>query len=153
MTMRINLKENECKRILSKNYIGHLGYIYLDRPFVVPITYFYDKDRNSIICYSGDGHKIMALRKNNAVALEVAEIENVNNWQSVLVEGVYEELENGDAKAQLHDFSLGVKDLIIKKERRDLNFISEFSSKIFNEDIPIVFTIRIEGITGKKRRT
>jgi nitroimidazol reductase NimA-like FMN-containing flavoprotein (pyridoxamine 5'-phosphate oxidase superfamily) len=93
------------------------------------------------------------MRKNNAVALEVPEIESVNNWQSVLVEGTYEELSDGDAKAQLHDFSLGVKDLIIKKERRDLHFISEFSSKIYNEEIPVVFVIRIEGISGKKRRT
>jgi len=151
--MRKNLDKDECKRILSNNYIGHLAYIYRKRPFVVPITYFYDENANVIICYSGEGHKISAMRKNNAVSMEVPEIESVNSWQSVQVEGVFEELEGSDAKAQLHGFSLGVKDLIIKKERRDLHFISEFSSKIYKDDIPIVFRIRIEEISGKKRRS
>jgi len=151
--MRKNLDKEECKRILGNNYIGHLAYIYRKHPFVVPITYYYDESSNAIICYSGEGHKISAMRKNSAVSLEVSEIESVNNWQSVLVEGVFEELEGIDAKAQLHGFSLGVKDLIIQKERRDLHFISEFSSKIYKDDIPIVFKIQIEEITGKKRRS
>ncbi len=151
--MRKNLDKDECTRILGNNYIGHLAYIYLNRPFVVPITYYFNEKANTIICYSGEGHKIAAMRKNNAVSMEVAEIESVNNWQSVQIEGVFEELEGSDAKAQLHGFSLGVKDLIIKKERRDLHFISEFSSKIYKEDIPIVFKIRIEEMTGKMRKS
>jgi len=151
--MRKSLDKDECKLILGNNYIGHIAYIYRKRPFVVPITYYYDEKANTIICYSGIGHKIAAMRKNNAVSIEVSEIESVNNWQSVLVEGDFEELHGGDAKAQLHGFSLGVKDLIIKKERRDLHFISEFSSKIYKEEIPIVFKIKIEEITGKKRKS
>ena len=70
---------------------------------------------------------------------------------SVLVQGIFNELEGSVAKAQLHEFSLGVKDLILKKEQRKLDFISEFSSKIYNDDLPIVFTIKIEEITGKIR--
>ena len=57
-----------------------------------------------------------------------------------------------DAKSKLHEFSLGVKDLIHKKEHRELNFIHEFSSKIYKDDLPIVFSIKIEEITGKMRR-
>lgn len=149
--MYINLDDQEIKFILENNYIGHLGYIYLNKPYVVPITYYFDKEENSIICYSGEGHKINAMRKHNAVSLLVEEIESIGNWESVLVHGVFEQHFGSDAKAYLHKFSLGVKQVVLEKEHKKLDFISEFSSKIFNENVPAVFIIKIEGITGKKR--
>ncbi len=138
--------------ILSTNYIGYLGYVYKNEPFVVPITYFYNEEQNSIICYSANGHKVNALRKNGTVSLCVADIDSVNDWKSVLVQGRYEEHSGSDAKTLLHEFSLGVKDLILRKENRDLDFISQFSSKIYNDDVPIVFVIKIEAISGRKRK-
>ncbi|WP_040278891.1 pyridoxamine 5'-phosphate oxidase family protein [Psychroserpens damuponensis] len=146
------LNQNESTNLLESNYIGNLSYIYRDRPFVAPITYFFDKANNVIIGYSAEGHKINAMRKNNNVALAVSETDSVNSWESVLAHGTFLELFGSDAKAQLHIFSLGVKDLIIKKEHRKLDFISEFSSKIYKDDLPIVFQIKIEEITGKMRR-
>ena len=142
-----SIPTEECELLLQQNYIGHLAYVYQHRPFVVPITYFY-KDAK-IICYSNDGHKIKALRTNNAVALEVAEIGSVNNWQSAVAHGTYEELDGITAKAMLHEFSLGVKDVVLKKE---FDFIREFSVKIENGLIPIVFVIHVEEMTGKVRR-
>ncbi|WAC02775.1 pyridoxamine 5'-phosphate oxidase family protein [Lacinutrix neustonica] len=147
-----NLVNKESLFILNHNYIGHLGYIYHDRPYVVPITYYFDEKEGVIVGYSGEGHKINAMRKHNFVSLEVAEIKSVNHWQSVLVEGAYEELEGSFAKAKLHEFSLGVKDVILNTEQRDVDYINEFSAKIYKDDVPIVFIIRIAEITGKKRR-
>lgn len=138
--------------ILSKNYIGYLGYIYNNEPFISPITYFFDKEKNYIICYSGDGHKLNALRKNNAASLCVTNIDSVNDWKSILVNGKFKQHYGSDAKAILHQFSLGVKDLILQKENRDLDFISQFSSKIYDDNIPIVFTISVDEITGKMRK-
>lgn len=145
-----NLDKDDCQLLLKQNYIGHLGYIYKNRPYVIPITYFYVG--NKIICYSGEGHKIDAMRKHAPVSLEVSDIESVDHWQSIAVHGTYEEFEGSTAKALLHDFSLGIKDVILKKEHRGLSYISEFSAKIANNDMPIVFVINIEEITGKMRR-
>ncbi|WP_407704302.1 pyridoxamine 5'-phosphate oxidase family protein [Winogradskyella bathintestinalis] len=94
--------------------MGHLVYIYKNQPFVVPITYFYTDHK--IICYSGKGYKINALRKCNSVALEVSEITNLHIWKSDVVHGKYQELKGSTAKALLHTFSLGVKDVIMQKE-------------------------------------
>ncbi|WP_299336410.1 pyridoxamine 5'-phosphate oxidase family protein [uncultured Psychroserpens sp.] len=146
------LKHKECIHILTNNYIGHLAYTYMNKPFVVPVTYFFDEKINAIIGYSAEGHKVKAMRKKPSVCMEVSEIDSVNVWDSVLIHGQYEELEGSNAKAHLHDFSLGVKDLIIRKEHRKLDFISQFSSKIFKDDFPIIFLIKIEEITGKMRR-
>lgn len=145
------LTEIECINILEDNYIGNLSYIYRGRPFIAPITYFYDKKNNVIIGYSAEGHKVRAMRKNANVCLNVSEIDSVNSWMSVLVQGEFQELKGSEAKAQLHIFSLGVKDLIIKNEHRELDFISEFSSKIYNDDLPVIFRIKIDELTGRLR--
>jgi len=146
------LTQNNSYKLLESNYIGHLAYIYRNRPFIAPTTYFFDKEKNVIICYSDEGHKIRAMRKNTAVSLEVSEIDSVNNWDAILVHGMFKELEGSNAKSYLHTFSLGVKDLIILKEQRKLDFINQFSSKIYKGDVPIIFIIEIEEITGRMRR-
>lgn len=141
----------ECKYLLKRNFIGYLAYIYNNHPYVVPITYYYDDNENAIIGYSGNGHKVKALRNNNATSLEVAEIDSVNNWKSVLVHGTYWEFEGTAAKINLHKFSEGVKEIIKNKEGKQLRHISEFSSKIFKEGLPVVFQIEIKELTGKER--
>jgi nitroimidazol reductase NimA-like FMN-containing flavoprotein (pyridoxamine 5'-phosphate oxidase superfamily) len=148
-----NLNLTESTKILASNYIGNLSYIYRDRPYIVPITYFFDKEKNVIIGYSAEGHKIKAMRQNENVSLGVSEVNSVNSWNSILAQGTYNELSGSNSKAQLHIFSLGVKDLIITKEHRKLDYISEFSAKVFNEDLPVVFQIKVEEITGKIRRS
>ena len=146
-----NLEAKEIDYILENNYIGQIGYIYNNRPFVVPITYFFDKENSAIICYSGDGHKMNAMRKNPTVSLLVSDVDTVTAWKSVLVHGVFEQHFGSDAKAYLHKFSLGIKAVILEKEHSKANFISDFSSKIYKDNVPSVFIIKIEDITGKKR--
>lgn len=150
--MITNLKKQECLKILHNNYIGHLAYVYKNSPFIVPITYFYDTKNIIIVGYSGEGHKTKALRLNNAVVLEVAEITAVDNWQSVLVHGTFKELSGPDAKHYLHEFSNGIKKQIANKEQKDVEFIREFSGKTSFESPPIVYQIIIEEITGKQRK-
>jgi nitroimidazol reductase NimA-like FMN-containing flavoprotein (pyridoxamine 5'-phosphate oxidase superfamily) len=145
------LKQKECLHILTNNYIGNLAYIYRDRPFIAPITYFFDAENNIIIGYSAEGHKINAMRKNSNVSVNVAEIDSVNDWKSVLAHGSFEELSSCTSKAKLHQFSIGVKDLIITREHRKLDFINEFSSKIYTDDLPVIFQIKVKEITGKMR--
>ena len=149
--MMKSLELEEIKYVLQSNFIGYLSYIFQNKPFVVPITYFYEEEKQIIICYSAEGHKISAMRKNPDVSLQVSNIQSVNDWKSVLVHGKFELHYGGDAKAYLHQFSLGVKDVITEKEHVRPDFISEFSSKIYKDDVPIVFLIRINEMTGKKR--
>ena len=151
--MYITLDQKASKSILKNEYLGHLSYIYQNRPFVVPITYYYDAERNVIICYSAEGHKMNAMRKNNEVALNIVDVDHLTKWKSVMVHGKFEQLFGSDAKSYLHVFSLGIKTLISEKELVELSFISEFSSKAINENIPMIFIIKIEEITGKMRKS
>ena len=145
------LPHNKSSFILANNYIGYLSYIFKNRPFIVPITYYFNEENNTVIGYSAKGQKTSAMRKNTIVSLAVAEIESVNHWKSVLAHGTYKEIEGSEAKAYLHQFSLGVKDIITKKEHERPDFISDFSSKISKEDVSVVFIITIDSITGRMR--
>jgi nitroimidazol reductase NimA-like FMN-containing flavoprotein (pyridoxamine 5'-phosphate oxidase superfamily) len=149
--MITSLKKKECAHLLADNYIGQLAYIDNDRPLIVPISYYFDKKSITIIGYSDEGHKTKAMRKKNKVSLQVSDIKNTDNWCSVLALGVYEEVTGPDAKKYLHEFAAGIKDLILIKEERNLHFIGEFSCKTYTDNIPIVFKIHIEEMTGKRR--
>ncbi|GAB4159904.1 MAG: hypothetical protein Tsb0033_15140 [Winogradskyella sp.] len=144
-----SLEQKRCSDILKNNYIGYLSYINNSRPYTIPITYYYNDEENYIICYSGDGHKIKSMRKQTSISMTVADILSNNKWQSVMVHGEYAEIDGGTAKLYLHEFSLGIKNLVLKKEHKDLDYISQFSSKIYNMEIPIVFLIKIDEMTGK----
>lgn len=151
MIEKLNLED--CIHILEQNYIGYLSYIAQRTPHTVPVTYFFDKNTNCLIFYSAQGEKINAMRNYNWVSLLVTEISSINYWNSVLVKGKFNELEGLDAKVKLHDFSLGVKDLIRIKEHKKMNFLNEFSSRIFKNTTPIVYQVEELEISGRLRRS
>lgn len=146
-----DLKNYENKHLLKTNFIGNLSYLWKNKPYVIPITYYYNEEDNCIISYSGEGHKINAMRINNSVSLGVTEIKSVNNWQSVLLHGKFKELRGTHAKQQLHKFALGVKKIMFIKENNYPELISDFSSKITSKGTPLVFCIKVMEITGKSR--
>lgn len=147
------LSHEKCVYLLKRNFIGYLSYIHQTRPYIAPITYFFDESQNVIIGYSSEGQKIRDMRTNRGVSLCVTEISSVNSWKSILAHGVFSELTGSDARAQLHLFSLGVKKLVSEREHRNLDFLSEFSSKTDGDMLPIVFHIKVEEITGRIRLT
>lgn len=147
-----DLNSEECLKMLRDNYIGRLAYVQGKNPYVIPITYYYYNHTNkSLISYSGEGHKIDSMRKNKLVSLEVDKIDSINKWKSVLVHGEFEEVSGIYAKKLLHEFAIGVKDLINSKKENEVESIKEFSNKLNPEGKPpIVYRIKIHLITGKQ---
>ncbi|MEP2238156.1 MAG: pyridoxamine 5'-phosphate oxidase family protein [Maribacter sp.] len=145
----LSVSESTC--ILRENYNGHLAYIEDGKPYVIPITYYFDTENNSIISYTAKGHKIDAMRKNNNVSMVVEQLHSMVNWESALVHGLFEELEGITAKEKLHQFTEGIKAIIRNKEHKNVEFINEFSSKSYARGTPIVYKINIEKVTGKRR--
>lgn len=139
------------KKVLGGNYIGHMAYIHLNTPHVIPITYFYDEEGENLISYSSLGHKIEAMRINPLVSLQVDEIDSLNNWRSVVVYGNYEELSGSTARFELHKFCEGVKRLVSEKEHKDMKFLCDFSSKATSDKPPIVYRINIDEMTARFR--
>jgi len=85
------LQDQAILRLLEANVTGRLGYTDGTRIYVVPVSYLLYDDRY-IIAHSRQGQKIDILRKHPEVCLEVDEIDDLDNWRSVLVWGNYQEI-------------------------------------------------------------
>lgn len=144
-----DLQTKDIFALLNNNYIGHLAFISDGKPYTIPITYYFDQ-KDSIVAYAGEGHKIQAMRQNPNVSLQVESINSVDNWQSVLVHGVFEEVHSGDAKFLLHEFAEGVKSVINKIEHKNPQFISDFTCDVYATGVTVVYRIKISKMTGKK---
>lgn len=148
-----DLEEASIRQLLREHFIGSLAFIAHSDPQVLPITYYFDEEENCLISYSEEGHKIQAMRENPSVSLGVYEVESPARWRSVLVQGIYEELEQIDAKAHLRRFSEGIRHLLSQKGIQDDAFISDFSSKSSGRKPQLVYRIRILEWSGKYRGT
>ncbi len=147
-----DLGEGQVHKLLSDHCVGSLGYIAYQTPYVVPITYYYDRENEAIISYTTEGHKIASLRENPQVSLLVYHKEGMMWWRSVLIHGKFEELSQLDAKFQLKQFCEGVRKVLVNQGIQPSDFINEFSSKSNSKDMPIVYRIQIEDWTAKRRQ-
>ena len=116
--------------------LGRLGCIADEKPYVVPVNYFFDgKD---IYIHSLPGKKINALRDNPRVCLQVDEISDAYHWRSVIAFGNYEEV-----------FDEQARENILSKLFTRLPHLTPVESKLANGlKQTIVFRILVDEITG-----
>lgn len=94
------LTEDECAEVLSRIDLGRLGCAHFDQPYIVPIHFSFDAERNCLYAFSTIGQKVEWMRQNPRVCLEVEEIEDKNHWTTVLVIGRYGEIDRTPADAE-----------------------------------------------------
>ncbi|AEM71842.1 hypothetical protein Murru_2818 [Allomuricauda ruestringensis DSM 13258] len=152
MSTIADLELVKCTGLLTDNYVGHLAYIANNEPHVVPSTYFFDQDEKSILCFASNGHRINALRKCNTVSFQVDSIKSFRNWQSVQVHGTFQELTGDCAKLCLKRFAEGVQRTIDHENAERPHFLSHFSGKLQEAEMPVVYRIAVSKITGKSVR-
>ena len=91
------LGREECEALLARNAVARLAYSFHDRVDVVPVHYVYDA--GWLYGRTTPGPKIIPIRHNHWVAVEVDEAEGVLDWRSVVVRGsVYFLEEDGPAR-------------------------------------------------------
>jgi nitroimidazol reductase NimA-like FMN-containing flavoprotein (pyridoxamine 5'-phosphate oxidase superfamily) len=84
------LKQEAIETLISRQLIGHLGCTEDQTSYVVPISYAYDGE--FIYCHTHEGRKIKIMRKNPKVCFEIDRLEDLGNWESVVIQGIFEEL-------------------------------------------------------------
>jgi len=90
------LQEPQIRNLLSSQVIGRLACTDGRQPYIVPVTYAYDGEY--IYGQSNEGTKLTILRRNPQVCFEVDSMTDMRNWQSVVVKGTFEELDNQAAE-------------------------------------------------------
>ena len=92
----------ECEDILRRENLGRLGCSHDGQPYIVPIHFSFDSDRGCLYAFSTVGQKILWMRENPKVCVEVEDISDKNRWTTVLVFGRYDEiqdsLDDGDTR-------------------------------------------------------
>lgn len=81
----IDMGNEEIDDLLQRVSFGHLGLCRNNRPYVVPIHFAYSK--SSIYFYTTEGLKTEIIDDNPTVCLQVEDIKDRENWQSVIVTG------------------------------------------------------------------
>lgn len=87
------LPDEAIEQLLQEAVIARLACCTHDadsRPYLVPIPCFYDG--GALYALSGPGKKVQIMRANPLVTIEVDSGIASDHWQSVVAEGVYEEL-------------------------------------------------------------
>ena len=84
------MTEKDIKNLLVRVGYGHLGCAQDNRPYVVPIQYIYEN--SCVYIYTNDGKKAEILISNPHVCLQVEEVVDNGNWQSVVADGMAEQV-------------------------------------------------------------
>ena len=83
------LNETQINNLLLSQSVGRLGRINRKNPYITPVNYAFDgKD---IYGQIRKGMKLDIMRKNPNVCFQVDMINNIANWQSVIITGVFQE--------------------------------------------------------------
>ena len=132
------LSQEVAQSLLCRGRFARLACISNGEPYIVPVNYFIDEDCAYV--HSLPGRKIEALRLNPRACLQVDEITNESEWQSVLAYGNYEEIDDDDER-----------DRILQSFCRCFPLLTPVESAIIQgaTGLPIVvFRIRIDSVSG-----
>jgi len=130
-----DLDREEIDAFLRRQAVGRVGCHAGGRTYVVPVIYVWDGE--CVYVQSVEGRKIEMMRANPDVCFEVDEYHPGRAWRSVILEGVYEELEGTAADDAL---ALLVQRFAGARRRR-----TERSTRT-----PVAFRIRATSVTGRK---
>ena len=137
------MAEQECREALARTTFGRLGCSLGDQPYIVPVCLACEGD--FIYVFSTLGKKIVWMRANPKVCIQIDEVKGQSLWSSVIVNGHYEELlEPQHAGERKH-----ARHLLEKRSQWWLNTLAERQLKLGDTLIePLFFRICIDSMTG-----
>jgi hypothetical protein len=139
------LSPHECAEVLARNHLGRLACARLDQPYIVPIHFSFDGERNCVYALSTVGQKVAWMRENPKVCLEVEEIDDKDHWTTVLVAGWYEEIHRA---AEYADARLRAEQLFQQRREWWLPGTAKLPSREHHE--LVAYRIHIDRLTGRR---
>jgi hypothetical protein len=94
------LNPEECADVLKRMSLGRLACARFNQPYIVPILFSFDAERECAYAFSAIGQKIEWMRQNPKVCLEVEDITNKDHWVTVLAVGRYQEIRQEPEEAE-----------------------------------------------------
>ena len=134
--------EKDVRELVASTTIGRLACSHDDQPYIVPISYVYE--RNRLYGFSTFGQKIEWMRTNPSVCVEIDEIADRHHWASVVIIGHYDELHDLPQNREKRNHAREVL------ASRSLWWEPAFSFRKMKSDNPdhLFYTIEIVSMTG-----
>jgi nitroimidazol reductase NimA-like FMN-containing flavoprotein (pyridoxamine 5'-phosphate oxidase superfamily) len=141
------LNEQDSREFLRSASVARLGCALENQPYVVPVYFAYDGDY--VYIFSTFGQKVEWMRANPKICVQTDEIKSENEWMSVVVGGLYEELPQPKYEAEF----TRAKALLSKRYHWWANALAERRIQVGDSSIePVFFRIRITSISGLRAR-
>lgn len=141
------LNDKQIDALLKSHITGRVGCHADNRTYVVPVTYVYDEGR--IICHTSEGLKLEMMRKNPEVCFEVDNVQNMANWQSVILWGTFEELGGKEAKEAMEQLIDRMKPFMSSETAHPLEPGESHERRENIGFTAIVYQIKIKEKTGR----
>lgn len=93
------LSSAEVENMLHEEHIVRIGCHSNGHTYVVPVMYWYDGE--AVVGYSPEGRKIIIMRENPNVCVEIDRVDDLVTWRSVIASGKYHELSGPAADTAL----------------------------------------------------
>jgi nitroimidazol reductase NimA-like FMN-containing flavoprotein (pyridoxamine 5'-phosphate oxidase superfamily) len=139
------LSRAECLSVLERNSLGRLGYTRFEQPFIAPIHFSFDSERNCLYGFSTLGEKVKSMRRNPRVCLEVDEIRDENHWSTVLVVGRYREIHRDPREVQARQRA---EQLFRQRPEWWLPGAAKVGAK--EHEHAVIYRISIDRVTGRR---
>jgi nitroimidazol reductase NimA-like FMN-containing flavoprotein (pyridoxamine 5'-phosphate oxidase superfamily) len=136
----------EIEAVIQQQPVGRIGCHADDLTYVVPISYAYDG--TYIYARSFEGMKINMMRKNPSVCFQTDNTNDLSNWQSVILWGVFEELEGAERTQALRKLTERTLP-IVSSETMHLTPQWPFMPEDTDHIEGIVFRIRVTEKSGR----
>jgi hypothetical protein len=137
--MIVEMSPREIDEFVVSQKVGRVGCHVDGETYVVPVIYAWDA--GCIYIYTTEGKKVDMMRMNPRVCFEIDEHQSNGAWQSVILQGMFEELRGDDAARALRIIS----------ERVASNRKTNPSHDDRGEGrTPVAFRIHAVDVTGRK---
>lgn len=147
-----SLSHKEISDLLKNNFVGRLACCVGGKPYVIPITYYYDPESNYIISHSGEGMKLEMMRRNPQVCFEIDSVRDLDNWDSVVTWGTFVELKGSFARRELHNMVSHLRDLL-SDDHPHIQFLSDMSRSQSNDGKSVIYSIQLSELSGRAERS
>ncbi len=144
------LNEHQINNLLLSQVVGRIACCSKEQPYIVPVTYAFD----GIYIYgqTNEGKKLDILRNNRNVCFEADAMINMQNWQSVIVYGSFEELKGKElekAREIFHNriFPLMTSSTVHKHEHATSSVVDDSTRVKY-----VMYRIKIKSKTGRFER-
>jgi nitroimidazol reductase NimA-like FMN-containing flavoprotein (pyridoxamine 5'-phosphate oxidase superfamily) len=136
-----DMSPTEISAFLSRVGYGHLACCRNDRPYVIPIHFAFED--GSIYVYSTEGKKAEIINANPNICLQVEDVRDDRNWESVIVDGVAE-LIDGDERDHALKMILAINPTLTPAV--SIRWMDEW----VRENIEAVYKIKPTASTGRR---